>query len=153
METGGPLHRMRFLMGYLIDLPSDESAPLLRPTHRRAHCVVGLCGLAGKHILREATRPVITDTVYRRQKHPFLSPPVTTLPGERFHEMMQDTLRGETLRALPFYDQKKVVALLGPAARHVRPGSNRLGPGVDAGAERLRPARALQIVRPRQTRH
>ena len=69
-------------------------------------------GMTEKHILREATRSVITDTVYRRQKHPFLSPPVTTLPGERFHEMLQDTLRGEALRSLPFYDQKKVVALL-----------------------------------------
>jgi len=69
-------------------------------------------GMTEKHILREATRSVITDTVYRRQKHPFLSPPVTTLPGERFHEMMQDTLRGQTLRSLPFYDQKRVVALL-----------------------------------------
>ena len=69
-------------------------------------------GTTEKHILREATRSVITDTVYRRQKHPFLSPPVTTLPGERFHEMLQDTLRGPVLASLPFYDQKKVVALL-----------------------------------------
>ena len=69
-------------------------------------------GMTEKHILREATRSVITDTVYRRQKHPFLSPPVTTLPGERFHEMLQDTLRGPVLASLPFYDQKKVVALL-----------------------------------------
>ncbi len=69
-------------------------------------------GMTEKYILREATRHVITDTVYRRQKHPFLSPPVTTLPGERFHEMLQDTLRGSSLAALPFYDQKKVIALL-----------------------------------------
>ena len=69
-------------------------------------------GTTEKHILREATRSVITDAVYRREKHPFLSPPVTTLPGGRFHEMLQDTLRGPVLRALPFYDQKKVVTLL-----------------------------------------
>jgi asparagine synthase (glutamine-hydrolysing) len=65
-----------------------------------------------KYLLREAAKPVITDTVYRRQKHPFLSPPVTMAPTERFHEMMQDTLRGSVLASLPFYDQKKVVALL-----------------------------------------
>ncbi len=47
-----------------------------------------------------------------RQKHPFLSPPVTTLPTERFHQMLQDTLRGAVLDSVPFYDQKKVVALL-----------------------------------------
>lgn len=65
-----------------------------------------------KYLLREAARPVITETAYRRQKHPFLSPPVTTAPTERFHEMMQDTLRGPVLASLPFFDQKKVIALL-----------------------------------------
>jgi asparagine synthase (glutamine-hydrolysing) len=69
-------------------------------------------GLTEKYLLREAARDVLTDTVYRRQKHPFLSPPVTTLPGERFHQMLQDTLRGRALAALPFFDQRKVVALL-----------------------------------------
>lgn len=65
-----------------------------------------------KYLLREAAKPVITNTVYRRQKHPFLSPPVTMVPTERFHQMLQDTLRGPVLASLPFYDQKKVIALL-----------------------------------------
>jgi asparagine synthase (glutamine-hydrolysing) len=69
-------------------------------------------GVTEKYLLREAAKPLITETVYRRQKHPFLSPPVTTVPTERFHEMMQDTLRGPALASLPFYDQKKIVALL-----------------------------------------
>jgi asparagine synthase (glutamine-hydrolysing) len=69
-------------------------------------------GLTEKYLLREAAKPVITDTVYRRQKHPFLSPPVTTVPTERFHQMLQDTLRGDALASMPFYNQKKVVALL-----------------------------------------
>jgi asparagine synthase (glutamine-hydrolysing) len=69
-------------------------------------------GMTEKYLLREAALDVLTDTVYRRQKHPFLSPPVTTLPGERFHQMLQDTLRGRALAALPFFDQRKVVALL-----------------------------------------
>jgi hypothetical protein len=69
-------------------------------------------GVTEKYLLREAAKSLITETVYRRQKHPFLSPPVTTVPTERFHEMMQDTLRGPVLESLPFYDQKKVVALL-----------------------------------------
>jgi asparagine synthase (glutamine-hydrolysing) len=69
-------------------------------------------GMTEKYLLREAAKPLITDTVYRRQKHPFLSPPVTTVPAERFHQMMQDTLRGSALASLPFYEQKKVVALL-----------------------------------------
>jgi asparagine synthase (glutamine-hydrolysing) len=69
-------------------------------------------GMTEKYILREATRNVITDTVYRRQKHPFLSPPVTNQAGERFHELLQDTLRSGSLKALPFYDQRKVIDLL-----------------------------------------
>jgi asparagine synthase (glutamine-hydrolysing) len=69
-------------------------------------------GVTEKYLLREAAKPLITETVYRRQKHPFLSPPVTTVPTERFHQMMQDTLRGPVLASIPFYDQKKVVALL-----------------------------------------
>jgi asparagine synthase (glutamine-hydrolysing) len=69
-------------------------------------------GMTEKYLLREAARPVITDTVYRRQKHPFLAPPVSMLPGERFYQLMQDTLRSSALGSIPFYDQKKVVGLL-----------------------------------------
>ena len=69
-------------------------------------------GMTEKYVLREAARPVITDTVYRRQKHPFLSPPATLHPGERLHTLLQDTLRGDTLKALPFFDRRAVVALL-----------------------------------------
>jgi asparagine synthase (glutamine-hydrolysing) len=78
----------------------------------RAPVSLKIRGLTEKYLLREAARPLITETVYRRQKHPFLSPPVTTVPGEKFHEMLQDTLRGSVLASLPFYDQKQVIALL-----------------------------------------
>jgi asparagine synthase (glutamine-hydrolysing) len=60
----------------------------------------------------EAARPVLTATVYGRQKHPFLAPPSALTPGERLHELMQETLRGPALASLPFYDRSKVVALL-----------------------------------------
>ncbi len=69
-------------------------------------------GMTEKYLLREAAKPVITDTVYRRQKHPFLAPPATVTPTERFHQLLQDTLRGPGLAAVPFYDQKKVIAIL-----------------------------------------
>ncbi len=59
-----------------------------------------------------AARPVLTDTVYRRQKHPFLSPPATLNPDDRLHEMVQDALRGSALRRIPYFDQGKVVDLL-----------------------------------------
>ena len=69
-------------------------------------------GMTEKYVLREAARPVLTDTVYRRQKHPFLSPPATLNPDERLHQMVHDTLRGSGLSRLPFVDQRKVVGLL-----------------------------------------
>ncbi|MEO8138961.1 MAG: asparagine synthase (glutamine-hydrolyzing) [Gemmatimonadota bacterium] len=69
-------------------------------------------GMTEKFVLREAARPVIIDQVYRRQKHPFLSPPATLHPGERLHTLLQDTLRGPALRALPFFDRREVLSLL-----------------------------------------
>jgi asparagine synthase (glutamine-hydrolysing) len=69
-------------------------------------------GMTEKYVLREAARDVITDTVYRRQKHPFLSPPATLAPDERLSAFVQDTLRGPVLGAMPFFSQKKVVDLL-----------------------------------------
>jgi asparagine synthase (glutamine-hydrolysing) len=78
----------------------------------RAPVAMKIRGLTEKYLLREAAKPVITDTVYRRQKHPFLSPPVTMVPTERFYQMLQDTLRGPLLSSLPFYDKKSVIKLL-----------------------------------------
>lgn len=69
-------------------------------------------GITEKFVLREAARPVLTATVYRRHKHPFLTPPAALAPGEPLHALMQDTLRGSALASLPFYDRAKVVALL-----------------------------------------
>jgi asparagine synthase (glutamine-hydrolysing) len=69
-------------------------------------------GMTEKYILREATKDVITDTIYNRQKHPFLSPPATLYPDQRLHELLQDTLRGDTLRSMAFIDAGKVERLL-----------------------------------------
>jgi asparagine synthase (glutamine-hydrolysing) len=69
-------------------------------------------GTTEKYVLREAARPVLSATVYGRQKHPFLAPPAALTPGERLYELVQETLRGPVMAALPFYDRAKVVALL-----------------------------------------
>jgi asparagine synthase (glutamine-hydrolysing) len=69
-------------------------------------------GTTEKYVLREAARDVITDTVYRRQKHPFLSPPATLNPDKRLSALVQGTLRGSILASIPFFDQGKVVSLL-----------------------------------------
>jgi asparagine synthase (glutamine-hydrolysing) len=69
-------------------------------------------GMTEKYVLREAARDVLTDTVYRRQKHPFLSPPATLNPNQKLSILVQDTLRGPVFGAIPFFDQKKVIGLL-----------------------------------------
>ncbi|HEY2402653.1 MAG TPA: asparagine synthase (glutamine-hydrolyzing) [Steroidobacteraceae bacterium] len=69
-------------------------------------------GMTEKFVLREAARDVITDTVYRRQKHPFFSPPATLRPHEKLYALVQDKLRGSALASVPFFDRKKVIGLL-----------------------------------------
>ena len=69
-------------------------------------------GMTEKFVLREAARPVLTDTVYRRQKHPFLSPPATLDAVGKLHQFMQDTLRGPVLRSMGFFEPGKVARLL-----------------------------------------
>ena len=74
-------------------------------------------GMTEKYILREAVKDVITNTVYTRQKHPFLSPPATLHPEEPLHVLMQDTLRGAATANVPFLDQRKIVAALDALAK------------------------------------
>jgi asparagine synthase (glutamine-hydrolysing) len=69
-------------------------------------------GMTEKFVLREAVRDLITDTVYRRQKHPFLSPPATLNPKKKLSTFVEDTLRSAVLGSIPFFDQRKVIALL-----------------------------------------
>jgi asparagine synthase (glutamine-hydrolysing) len=111
------------LPGYILNILGDRMAhsiegrvPFLdhhvvevvrsQPVHQKIH------GMTEKYVLREAVRDVITDTVYKRQKHPFLSPPATVNPKEKLSSLMNDTLRGPVLGSIPFFDQKKVIALL-----------------------------------------
>jgi len=61
-------------------------------------------GTTEKFILREAARDVLTDTVYRRQKHPFLSPPDASGVPSRMSTLIQDTLRSKTVDSVPFLD-------------------------------------------------
>jgi len=92
--------RVPFLDHHLVELICSQ------PVTQKIH------GMTEKYVLRESVRDVLTDTVYRRQKHPFLSPPATLNPKEKLSTLMQDTLRGPILAAIPFFDQKKVIGLL-----------------------------------------
>lgn len=74
-----------------------------------------------KYVLKEAAKPFITDAVYRRQKHPFMAPPI--VHGNSFPNLdfIRDHLGSASLRNMPYFDPKKVSTLqnklkqMGPA--------------------------------------
>lgn len=69
-------------------------------------------GVTQKYVLRESLRDTLTATVYRRHKHPFLSPPATLETNGRFGVLLQDMLRGPALSRMPFFDPSRVIDLL-----------------------------------------
>ncbi|MFK5947314.1 MAG: asparagine synthase (glutamine-hydrolyzing) [Methylococcales bacterium] len=69
-------------------------------------------GSVEKYLLREAAKNIITPEIYNRQKHPFLSPTVDYDHSDPLNELIQDTLRSDTLAVLPFFDSLKVKNLL-----------------------------------------
>ncbi|GAB4369214.1 MAG: asparagine synthase (glutamine-hydrolyzing) [Kiloniellaceae bacterium] len=68
-------------------------------------------GMTEKYLLREAVRDVVSERVYRRQKHPFLSPAATPKRSPKMAALLQDTLRSKTVEALPFFDARRMRAL------------------------------------------
>lgn len=67
-------------------------------------------GTTEKYALRQAMKPYLTDTLFRRQKHPFIAPPSPRLTTPRLRALMQDNLRGKDLPA--FFDKAAVTQWL-----------------------------------------
>jgi asparagine synthase (glutamine-hydrolysing) len=63
-----------------------------------------------KYILREAVRPFITDEVYHKTKQPFFAPPM--LIGNPMYELLQDLLRSDNFKSVPFFDRSAVIRFL-----------------------------------------
>lgn len=66
-------------------------------------------GTAEKYLLREVVRGCVTDVLYKRQKHPFVAPPMDATRSSPLRTLMADTFHGSELKDLPFYDQCKVI--------------------------------------------
>jgi asparagine synthase (glutamine-hydrolysing) len=79
---------------------------------RRLPMDMKIRGMTEKYVLREAARPYLTDTVYRRQKHPFMAPPVARFADDRLMQFIMDHLSGRDFAAVPFFDTKKCRDLL-----------------------------------------
>lgn len=65
-----------------------------------------------KYILREAVKPHLTETVYKRQKHPFLAPPVSVFSNDALNEYVRDSVNSAAFATLPFFDKAKITAML-----------------------------------------
>lgn len=65
-----------------------------------------------KYILREAVKPFITQEVYQRQKHPFLSPPSTMNRNNAMYHLIQDTLRSDDMKKVELFDHSKILKVL-----------------------------------------
>ena len=68
-----------------------------------------------KYIVRQAARPIVTESVFQQPKHPLLAPPMAVraiADGGAGGDFVQDVLRSDELAALPFYDSGRLLAFL-----------------------------------------
>ena len=91
--------RLPFLDHHLFEYLNGLPLPLLTDHPRE------------KHLLREAMRPRIPDSVYGAVKRPFMAPSAVGVDGP-LHDFLQDTLRGEGLKAVAFVDAGAVAGVL-----------------------------------------
>ena len=68
-------------------------------------------GMREKHVLREATRDVLIEPVYDRQKHPFTTPPAKVGEDDAMMELFGDVFGSSLLDAQPIFDPAAVRAL------------------------------------------
>jgi asparagine synthase (glutamine-hydrolysing) len=88
-----------------LDHPLAEFCARL-PVHQKIHLE------REKHLLREAARDFIPQRVYDRQKQPFMAPTVSRHSFGALQEFVCDTLNSTDAQSLPFYDTKKLLALV-----------------------------------------
>ncbi len=81
-------------------------------TVRKMPLAMKIRNMREKHVLRQAVRPYITDTVYNREKHPFMAPPVSLYADAALGTFIQDSIRSKSFGAVPFFDRRKIIALL-----------------------------------------
>ena len=68
--------------------------------------------MTNKYVLREAMKPYLPESIFKREKNAFMAPPTSLGPETRLYEFLQDTLRSVSFAAVPFFDQGRVLKLL-----------------------------------------
>ncbi len=79
---------------------------------RRLPLDLKIKGTTEKYVLREAVKPLISETIYKRQKHPFVAPPLSRFANKEADGALQDVLRSKNFESVPFFDHGKVRQLL-----------------------------------------
>ena len=69
-------------------------------------------GQREKYALREAIRPFVADSVYRRRKHSFTAPLSTLDPDSELLLLLQDTLRSRRFQECSVFDTQAVTKFL-----------------------------------------
>ncbi len=72
------------------------------PTHMKIN------GMREKHVLREATRDVLIEPVYDREKHPFTTPPPKIGENDAMLELFGDVFASSLLDDQPIFDAAAV---------------------------------------------
>ncbi len=65
-----------------------------------------------KYILKEAARPYITENVYRRQKHPFQSPPLTRFFSKDEFASLREDLSSKQFADMGIFNPAKVTQFI-----------------------------------------
>ena len=65
-----------------------------------------------KYVLKEAACPYITDSVYRRQKHPFQAPPLTRYFSKSEYEQIYDELTSANFMGMGLFNRDSIINLL-----------------------------------------
>jgi len=74
-------------------------------------------GMREKHVLREATRDVLIEAVYNREKHPFTTPPTGGAVNDAMLAMYADVLASKALDEQPIFDPAAVRSLFAQFAK------------------------------------
>lgn len=135
------LHMANFVLTFLADRMEmahsiEGRVPFL--DHRvaeyaaRVPIAMKMKNLREKHILREATKDVLIEEVYNREKHPFSSPPANPT-NDPMMSMYEDVLASSALDAQPIYDPARARGAL--LALKEAPPERRLG--LEGGVQRI----------------
>ncbi len=107
------IHMPNFILTFLSDRMEmahsiEGRVPFL--DHKVAEFAAGIPihmkinGMREKHVLREATRDVLIEEVYNRQKHPFSTPPTKFGENDAMLELFGDVFGSSLLDEQPIFD-------------------------------------------------